>query len=285
MADEPERRPIAAPCCARLLLPLLRPLARLICHVLWSPVEETYPASKGQGLISLRPPTHSVSTGNRQLVPSSDQCRLAVPTPLEKNRGKTLLHARCAPWRLASDPSDATLPLPVAHTKRVPRSLSKGRKPVERPVPHTPPRPLHSLQCVSSSCRTSHARATMQPLLDTDGLRKRSAIPHTGYRQRPRTPHLHQANLHRQRDALTLQHCCCAPPALWVDCDATAAARHPHRGWTATPLLLRATRTVGGLRRHCCCTPPALWVDCDAAATAFQQNTAGWKRYLGSVPV
>lgn len=132
MADEPERRPIAALCCARLLLPLLRPLARLICHKTGVTGYRYHgyrpcPASKGQGLISPRPPTHAVSTGNRQLVPSSDRCRLAEPTPLENNRGKTLLHARCAPWRLASDPSDATLPLPVAQTKRVPRSLSKGR--------------------------------------------------------------------------------------------------------------------------------------------------------------
>ena len=97
MADEPERRPIAALCCARLLLPLLRPLARLICHKAGVTGYRYHgyrpcPASKGQGLISLRPPTHSVSTGNRQLVPSSDRCRLAMPTPLEINRGNLLLH-------------------------------------------------------------------------------------------------------------------------------------------------------------------------------------------------
>ena len=141
---------------------------------------------------------------------------------------------------------------------------------MERPVPHTPPRPLHSFQRVNSSCRTPHARATMQPLLDTDGLPHALRIPATGLPTTP--PHSASAPSQpalptRRSDTQALllratrtvgglrRHCCSAPPALWVDCDATAAARHPHRGWTATPLLLRATRTMGGLRRPCCCAP------------------------------
>ena len=127
MADEPERRPIAALCCARLLLPLLRPLARLICHNAGVAGQVTISGFEGARSHQPASPDPLCFDRKQAVGPSLDHCRLAEPTPLENNRGKTLLHARCAPWRLASDPSDATLPLPVAQTKRVPRSLSKGR--------------------------------------------------------------------------------------------------------------------------------------------------------------
>ena len=65
--------------------------ASQVATMLGSPVMEHIRLRRGKGIISLRPPTRSVSPRDRQLVPSSDQRQLALLTPLGNNRGNLKL--------------------------------------------------------------------------------------------------------------------------------------------------------------------------------------------------
>ena len=57
----------------------------------------TYPASKGQGLVSLRPPTHSVSTRDGQCHHRRITAGSRAPAPLEWHRGNTPpMHGRAS---------------------------------------------------------------------------------------------------------------------------------------------------------------------------------------------